>query len=195
MSANDDGIVNPPPVLPPADVQVLHEGEFLRLLRDAHWEYVQRQHSTGAGFIIALTAEQELLLVEQLRLPLRRRVIELPAGIIADSVATAGESVQASALRELEEETGYRGTRAQILCHGPVAAGMTSEIGWFTRVHDLQRVGAGGGVDGEDITVHPVALSQVDAWLAQRQSEGILIDPRIFVALYFLGRDRAATAT
>lgn len=193
MSADQEDDGDPPPVPPPAAVRVLHEGEFLRLLRDAHWEYVQRQHATGAGFIIALTAERELLLVEQLRLPLRRRVIELPAGIIADSAATAGESVQASALRELEEETGYRGSRAQIVCHGPVAAGMTSEIGWFTRVHDLQRVGDGGGVEGEDITVHRVSLSQVDAWLADRQADGILVDPRIFIALYFLGREPAST--
>lgn len=174
---------------PCAEVRVLHEGEFLKLLRNAHWEYVQRQRSTGAGFIVALTDAQELLLVEQYRLPLQQRVIELPAGIIADSAATADESAEASALRELEEETGYRGRRTQVLCSGPVAAGMTSEIGHFTRVFDLVRVGDGGGVDGEDIRVHRVALDSVERWLGeQTTTRGVMIDPRIYVALYFLRR-------
>lgn len=173
---------------PPPEVRVLHDGEFLRLLRNAHWEYVQRQRASGAGFIVALTPENDLLLVEQYRLPLQARVIELPAGIIGDSAALADESAQDSALRELEEETGYRGRRAEILCHGPVAAGMTNEISWFTRVHDLERVGTGGGVDGENITVHRVPLAQVETWLAQQQALNLLIDPRIYVALYFLRR-------
>lgn len=170
-------------------IRTLHDGEFLKLLRDRHWEYVRRQRSTGAGFIIAVTDARELVLVEQFRIPLQKRVIELPAGIIADSAATADESAEASALRELEEETGYRGTQAHILCSGPVAAGMTDEMGYFTQVSGLQRVSAGGGVDGEDITVHVVPLDEVEAWLAQQHSQrGVLTDPRIFIALHFARR-------
>lgn len=171
------------------NARTLHDGEFLKLLRDQHWEYVRRQRSTGAGFIVALTGTRELVLVEQFRIPLQRRVIELPAGIIADSLATQGESVETSALRELEEETGFRGREAQILCSGPVAAGMTDEIGYFTRVSGLERIGPGGGVDGEDITVHVVALARLDAWLAEQVARGVSIDPRIYIALHFVNRD------
>ncbi|MGQ0618946.1 MAG: NUDIX hydrolase [Panacagrimonas sp.] len=164
----------------------LHDGQFLKLLRDQHWEYVRRQRSTGAGFIIAMTEARELVLVEQFRIPLGRRVIELPAGIIADSVETQGESVESSALRELEEETGFRGSHARILCSGPVAAGMTDEIGFFTEVSGLDRMHAGGGVEGEDIAVHLVPLSGVERWLDEQQkTRDVLVDPRIFVALYF----------
>jgi len=168
--------------------RTLHDGQFLKLLRDGHWEYVRRQRASGAGFIVAITPARELLLVEQYRVPLRRNVIELPAGIIADSEATAGESAEASALRELEEETGYRGRSTRQLCHGPVAPGMTDEIGWFTEVLDLERVSAGGGVDGEDITVHEVPIAGIEEWLAQQAARGRLVDPRIYVALYFAGR-------
>lgn len=170
--------------------RILHDGQFLKLLRDGHWEYVQRQRSTGAGFIVAVTDARELVLVEQFRIPLGRRVIELPAGIIADSVETHGESVESSALRELEEETGFRGTRARVLCSGPVAAGMTDEIGYFTEVSGLTRVNAGGGVDGEDITVHVVPLAQVEAWLDHQRAHEVLVDPRIYLGLYFASRMR-----
>lgn len=169
-------------------IQVLHEGQFLRLLRDGHWEYVARRRSTGAGFIVATTDARELILVEQYRAPMRARTLELPAGIIADSVATQDETVEASALRELEEETGFRGTAARILTTGPVAAGLASEMGYFVRVSGLSRVHAGGGVDGEDIRVHLAPLGGVDAWLREREADGLLIDPRIYAALYFLSR-------
>ena len=166
----------------------LHDGQFLQLLRDGHWEYVRRQRASGAGFIVAITEARELVLVEQYRVPLHQRVIELPAGIIGDSVQTAGESAERSALRELEEETGFVGTHTRVLCHGPVAAGMTDEIGWFTQVLGLRRVGEGGGVEGEDILVHVVALAGIEDWLQAQAARGMLIDPRIYVALYFAAR-------
>ncbi len=166
--------------------QTLHDGEFLKLKRERHWEYVQRQKSTGAGFIVAMTDQDELVLVEQYRIPLGKRVIELPAGIIGDSDDTREESAEASALRELEEETGFRGKHTQRLCSGPVAAGMTNEMGYFTRVSGLQRIGEGGGVDGEDITVHVVPLSRLLPWMEQQRQKGLLVDPRIYIALYFL---------
>lgn len=166
----------------------LHDGQFLKLLRDEHWEYVRRQRSTGAGFIVAVTEDRELVLVEQFRIPLQQRVIELPAGIIADSPETHGESVETSALRELEEETGFRGSRARVLCSGPVAAGMTDEIGYFTEVSGLRRVHAGGGVDGEAIDVHLVPLDQVERWLEQQAQREVQVDPRIYLALYFARR-------
>lgn len=168
------------------EIEQLHQGRFLRLVRDRHWEYVSRVNSSGAAFILAVTGAQELLLVEQYRVPLQARCIELPAGMIGDEHDFRHESVEASALRELEEETGFRGARAEILLSGPVAAGLTSEILHLVRIHDLVQVGAGGGVAGEDITVHRVPLREVDGWLRARAGEGLMIEPRIYAALYFL---------
>ncbi|HEY9544613.1 MAG TPA: NUDIX hydrolase [Solimonas sp.] len=171
-------------------IDELHRGKFLRLVRDRHWEYVTRVNSSGAGFIAALTDAGEVVLVEQYRLPLHARTIELPAGMIGDEDAFRDESIEASTMRELEEETGFRGTHAEILMSGPVAAGMTSEMLHLVRIRGLQRVGAGGGVDGEDITVHLVPLVQIDSWLREKGKAGLLIEPRIYAALYFLQRDR-----
>ncbi len=178
----------------PADmphIEELHRGRFLRLVRDRHWEYVERVNSSGAGFIVAVTDARELVLVEQYRLPLQARTIELPAGMIGDDDAFREESIEASALRELEEETGFRGSQAKILASGPVAAGMTSEQLHLVRIRGLSRVGAGGGVDGEDITVHLVPLDEVDTWLAARRADGLQIEPRIYAGLYFVQRDGA----
>lgn len=166
-------------------IETLYEGRFLRLVRDRHWEYTERTNSSGAGFILAVTPEDELLLVEQYRLPLHARTIELPAGMIGDDEGFKGEAIEASALRELEEETGYRGSAARILTSGPVAAGMTSEQLHLVQITGLQRVHDGGGVEGENITVHRVPVKQVHDWLEQKRAEGLQIEPRIYSALYF----------
>ncbi len=178
---------------PPLDrpTESLAEGRFLRLVREGRWEYVARVNSSGAVFIVAVTPQRELVLVEQHRIPVGGHTIELPAGMIGDEAQFRDESAADSALRELEEETGFRGRRAELLLSGPVAPGLTSEMLQLVRVHDLERVHAGGGVDGENIVVHVVALSGIDAWLRQQIAEGKLIEPRIYSALYFLSRDGA----
>ena len=52
----------------PQDAEILHTARFLELRRTGRWEYVQRCNTGGgAAFMIATTAEQELVLVEQLR--------------------------------------------------------------------------------------------------------------------------------
>lgn len=168
-----------------SEIETLYTGKFLRLARDGKWEYVSRTNSTGAVFIVAVTDADELVLIEQFRVPLQARCIELPAGMIGDDHDFRHESLFDSALRELEEETGFRGARAELLMSGPVACGLTSEILHLVRVHALRRVHDGGGVDGEDITVHLVPLTRVEPWLREQERAGRLIEPRIYAALHF----------
>jgi len=169
-------------------IETLHEGRFLRLVRDGRWEYVARTNSSGAAFIVAVTPEDELLLVEQYRVPLQAGTIELPAGMIGDEEHIRDEGIEESALRELEEETGYRGSAAHILTSGPVAAGLTSERLHLIEITGLVRVHDGGGVEGENIIVHRVPLAQVHDWLEVQRRAGLQVEPRIYAGLYFLGR-------
>lgn len=167
-------------------IQLLYEGQHLRLLKDGRWEYAQRLSNRGAVFVLAVTAERELILVEQYRVPLHARTLEMPAGILGDEESHPDETPESCALRELEEEAGYRGGRARLITVGPVAPGLTSEILYLVLAEDLKRVSAGGGVGGEDIIVHTVPLDRVRSWLDDKRKAGLLIEPRIYTGLYFL---------
>lgn len=174
------------------DTRLLHAGQFLHLYRRGHWEYVQRPSHRGAVFVAAVTPARELVLVEQYRVPLQAHTLELPAGIIGDEAAHADEAIETCAARELLEETGYRAATTHRLMSGPVAAGMTSEILHLVRAEGLEQAGPGGGVDGEDITVHLAPLDGIHRWLETRQAAGLWIEPRIYTALYFLSLETAA---
>ena len=65
------------------------------------------------------------ILVEQYRVPLGARCLELPAGLVGDE--EEGEEVEAAAIRELEEETGYRAARMVDLGRFHASPGMSSE--------------------------------------------------------------------
>ncbi|HTY88936.1 MAG TPA: NUDIX hydrolase [Candidatus Acidoferrum sp.] len=167
---------------------VLHAGKFLALIKEGHWEYVERVNATGAAIILAVTAEQKVLLVEQYRIPAHARTIELPAGIIGDEPGGNHESQAEAARRELLEETGYAAAQIEPLTTGTASSGLTSEVVTLFRASGLRRAGKGGGVAHEDITVHEVPLAEVDAWLAAKAGSGILIDPKIYAGLHFLER-------
>ncbi len=166
-------------------IRTLRKGEFLELKRDRHWEYVKRVRASGAVVMVAVTAERELLLVEQTRIPMQGKTIELPAGLVGDSDAFADEGLEQAALRELLEETGYRGEQAFILTQGPTAPGLTSEQLTLVGIRGLSHEHAGGGVDGEDISVHRVPLDAVHGWLEARRAKGYFIEPRIYAGLWF----------
>ncbi len=165
----------------------LHTGKFLALVREGHWEYADRTNATGAAIIVAVTDEQKLLLVEQYRIPVHARTIELPAGIIGDEPGTDNEDHAEAARRELEEETGYRAEHTEPLMRGPASSGLTSETVTLFLATRLRRVSAGGGVAHEEITVHEVPLNEVHAWLDAKAKAGVLIDPKVYAGLYFIG--------
>src|SRR6478736_3769875 len=105
----------------------LYNGRFLALIKEGHWEYASRTNATGAAIIVAVTDERKLLLVEQYRIPVYARTIELPAGIIGDEPGSSDEAHAEAARRELVEETGFEAGHMAALTHGPSSSGLTSE--------------------------------------------------------------------
>ena len=171
----------------PIPKTTLYTGKFLALVKEGRWEYVDRIGTTRAAIIVAVTDERKLLLVEQYRIPVHARTIELPAGIVGDEPGGSSESLGDAAKRELLEETGYAADHVEALTTGPASSGLTSEVVTLLLASGLRRVNAGGGVAHENITVHEVPLSEVHHWLAARASEGLLVEPKVYAGLYFLG--------
>ncbi len=168
------------------DVEILAEGRFLRLSRRGRWEYVSRVNAAGAVHILAVTPDDELLMVDQYRVPMDGRVLELPAGIVGDADGGADDTPETAAVRELIEETGYRPGRVERLYQGPSSPGMASEVVTVVRAFDLERVGDGGGLDDEDIRVLRVPLCGVRDWLAEQVAAGRTVDHKVYAALFFL---------
>ncbi|PIE18878.1 MAG: DNA mismatch repair protein MutT [Proteobacteria bacterium] len=171
-------------------LDILATGRFTRLVSKDGWEFVERTNASGIVIIVAVTPAGELLLVEQHRAPVDARVIELPAGLSGDIAGEEDEALEVAALRELEEETGWRAAEVRRVVEGPLSAGLSSEVVSFFLARDLVRIGEGGGDDSEDITVHAVPLAEVPAWIARRTAEpGVLVDPKVYAALWFAKRD------
>ncbi|MEI6175328.1 MAG: NUDIX hydrolase [Verrucomicrobiota bacterium] len=167
--------------------ETLFETRWIRMLRIGHWDFVRRPQADVCVGILAITPENEILLVEQFRIPVQRRVIEIPAGIVGDEPEYLGESLAQTAARELLEETGYRAGAIEPLLASPTSAGLTSEFMHLFFAKDLVRENEGGGVSGEEITVHRVPLVEVRDWLRAQEASGKAIDCKIQAALWQAG--------
>jgi ADP-ribose pyrophosphatase len=163
-----------------APEQTVWEGRFIVAKKRGKWEYVSRTRGIGAAVILAVDAG-EVILVEQYRVPLGKRCLELPAGLVGDE--DASESVEASAARELEEETGYRPAKIETLGYFHSSPGMVSEGFTLVRATGLTRVGEGGGEGDEDITVHRVPLADITAFIAERRAAGVAMDVKLLTLL------------
>lgn len=161
----------------------LHASKQLLLLERDDWEYAERKKAKEAVAVVAVTEDGRLVLTEQHRVPVGARVIDLPAGLVGDEDRTLDAA--GTAKKELEEETGYVCDSVELLARGPSSPGITSEIVSFYRATGVRREGEGGGVGGESITVHAIPVSRIERWLREKESEGILIDLKVWGALFF----------
>src|SRR5688572_24510395 len=64
--------------------KTLCEGKHIRLVQRGTYEFASRRKASGIVGIIAVNAKGKLLLIEQFRPPVGKRVIEIPAGLAGD---------------------------------------------------------------------------------------------------------------
>jgi ADP-ribose pyrophosphatase len=164
--------------LPP--VEVMCEGKFVRLVKRGKWEFASRARNINAVVILA-EHDGKVILIDQPRVPLGARCVELPAGLVGDEDPDA--TVEATAIKELEEETGFTAERIEVLGEFYASPGMVSESFALVRAHGVRRVGDGGGDDNEDINVHLVARADIPNFIEQKRAEGFGIDVKLLIFL------------
>jgi ADP-ribose pyrophosphatase len=155
-------------------------GKYLRIVRDGTWEYVQR---CGGVHAVVVHAEHEgkLVLVEQFRIPLGKRCLELPAGLVGDEDPDA--TVEDTAIKELEEETGFTADRIELIGEFFSSPGMVSEGFTMVRAHGLTRISDGGGNEHEEIEVHLVPRAEITDFVERKRAEGCAIDVKMLMLL------------
>jgi ADP-ribose pyrophosphatase len=166
--------------LPPAET--MWAGKYVRAMRRDKWEYASRTNNITAVVILA-EYEGKVILVEQPRVAPDCRCIELPAGLVGDTDPNA--TVESTAVKELEEETGFTADRVERLGDFFASPGMLAESFTLVRAHGIRKIGEGGGDEHEDIRVHLVARSDIPNFVEQKRAEGYGADVKLLIFMDF----------
>jgi ADP-ribose pyrophosphatase len=103
-------------------------------------------HRKKAVVIAPMTAEGNIILIRQERLPVHTAIWEVPAGQIDDAGEPELSAIEAVALRELREETGYElaeGGKLIALGDYFTSPGFTDERGYFFLARPVRSAVAG----------------------------------------------------
>jgi ADP-ribose pyrophosphatase len=165
-----------------APAEVMWAGKFVRAIKKGKWEYASRTNDIGAVVIIA-EVEGKVILVDQPRIAPDRRCIELPAGLVGDTDPDA--TAEETAIKELEEETGFTAERVERLGDFYSSPGMLSESFTLVRAHGVRRIGAGGGDESEDINVHLVPRADIPRFVEDKKAAGFGIDVKLLMFMNF----------
>lgn len=167
-------------------IKTLYSGKYLQLIQNGSWEYVSRINCKNIAHITPVAYIEDIpniILVKQFRPSLQKYVIGCPAGLIGD---VADETLEVGALRELIEETGYTG-RLKLMTFGPPSSGLSDEVIHFYLADQLLKISLGGGDETENIIVETVPLHIINDWLEVQAKIENIIDPKVYVGLYFAG--------
>lgn len=165
----DDRLDSPP--------QCQWQGKYIRIMTRGGWEYVERCGGVSAVVILA-DHDGKIILIEQSRVPLGGRIcLELPAGLVGDE---DNKGVEETAVKELEEETGFTADRIERLGEFFSSPGMVAEGFDLVRAHGVRRCGS--PVE-EGIEVHLVERKRVAAFVEERRAAGVAIDVKLLLLL------------
>ncbi|HEY1788218.1 MAG TPA: NUDIX hydrolase [Verrucomicrobiae bacterium] len=127
--------------------------------------------------VIAITPDQQLVMVEQFRFGSGRVELEIPGGMMdpdeTDPVATA--------VRELREETGYEGERARMLGRIQANPAILNNICYTVLIENCQLKHPVEFDQGEDLVTTLVPVSEIPKLVADEKIGHSLV----VVALYY----------
>ena len=165
----DDRLTDPP--------ECQWQGKYIRIMTRGGWEYVERCGGVSAVVILA-EHDGKIVLIEQSRVPLGGRIaLELPAGLVGDE---DDKGVEETAVKELEEETGFTADRIERLGEFFSSPGMVAEGFHLVRAHGVRPCGQ-PVEDG--IEVHLVARDDIPDFVAERRAQGVAIDTKLLLLL------------
>lgn len=166
--------------------------DFFREGRAPHrltWEVFDRRHA--AAILLHNIERDTVTLVRQLRIAAHLSgeypyLLEAPAGFIDD-----GETALQAALREAEEETGYKITKATPAFAAFMSPGSVTEKlhGFYAAVTDADRITAGGGLDNEQEDLEVVELAFAEAM--EMVEAGEIIDAKTIMLLQWAALRRS----
>jgi nudix-type nucleoside diphosphatase (YffH/AdpP family) len=167
--------------------------DFFREGRAPHrlsWEVFERRNASA---ILLHNVERDTVtLVRQLRIAAHLSgehpyLLEVPAGFIDD-----GETALQAALREAQEETGYKIERAIPAYAAYMSPGSVTEKlhGFYAAVTDAERLAQGGGLDDEQEDLEVVELSFTEA--LEMVDVGEIIDAKTIMLLQWAALRRSA---
>lgn len=168
---------------------IISEGKWLKLEKlvysdqdriERNWETATRLRTYGAVAIIAiLKPSNKIILIRQYRPPAEGYVIEFPAGLIDE-----GETPECTAVRELREETGYKGTLDTMLPPSFSSPGLSGEQVYLAFMSidekDEANINPLPELDeGEHVETLIVGLPGLAAFLDKQYKNGDLMDTKV----------------
>lgn len=166
------------------DFEVLEEtqpyrGKIINLRRDrvrlpnGHVSTLENVVHGPSTAIVPVLPDGKILLLHQFRYPARDYILEIPAGVV-----NPGESPEACARRELEEETGYVPGEMTSLGSFMLAPGYCDEI-----IYLFLATGLGVGKQAleisEVITVVPRTLEEIEEMI----QSGKIVDAKTVIGI------------